>query len=54
VSYDTEPRRPSQPCERVFDVIEDSPDRLLELPGIGPKRKERVTASAGPARRATR
>ncbi|MCG6862547.1 MAG: ATP-dependent RecD-like DNA helicase [Chromatiaceae bacterium] len=29
--------------ERVFDVIEDSPDRLLELDGIGPKRKERVT-----------
>ena len=29
--------------ERVFDVIEDSPDRLLELYGIGPKRKERVT-----------
>jgi exodeoxyribonuclease V alpha subunit len=29
--------------ERVFDVIEDSPDRLLELEGIGPKRKERVT-----------
>lgn len=29
--------------ERVFDVIEDNPDRLLELPGIGPKRKERVT-----------
>lgn len=29
--------------ERVFDVIEDNPDRLLALPGIGPKRKERVT-----------
>ncbi len=29
--------------ERVFGVIEDSPDRLLELEGIGPKRKERVT-----------
>jgi exodeoxyribonuclease V alpha subunit len=29
--------------ERVFDVIEDNPDRLLDLPGIGPKRKERVT-----------
>jgi len=29
--------------ERVFDVIEDSPDRLLTLEGIGPKRKERVT-----------
>ena len=29
--------------ERVFDVIEDNPDQLLTLPGIGPKRKERVT-----------
>ncbi|NEV63734.1 SF1B family DNA helicase RecD2 [Thiorhodococcus minor] len=29
--------------ERVFDVIEDSPDRLLELEGIGPKRQKRVT-----------
>ena len=29
--------------ERVFDVIEDNPDALLALPGIGPKRKERVT-----------
>jgi len=29
--------------ERVFDVIKDSPDRLLTLEGIGPKRKERVT-----------
>jgi len=29
--------------ERVFDVIEDSPNRLLSLEGIGPKRKERVT-----------
>ncbi len=29
--------------ERVFDVIEDNPDELLSLPGIGPKRKERVT-----------
>lgn len=29
--------------ERVFDVIEDNPDELLALPGIGPKRKERVT-----------
>jgi len=28
---------------RVFDVIEDSPDLLLTLEGIGPKRKERVT-----------
>ncbi len=29
--------------ERVFAVIEDHPDRLLELDGIGPKRRERVT-----------
>jgi len=29
--------------ERVFDVIEDNPQRLLELPGIGPKRQRRVT-----------
>ena len=28
--------------ERVFDVIEDNPERLLELPGIGPKRQRRV------------
>ena len=29
--------------ERVFDVIEQTPDRLTELEGIGPKRKARVT-----------
>ena len=29
--------------ERVFDVIEDNPDALLTLDGIGPKRKQRVT-----------
>ncbi|MBK5970634.1 MULTISPECIES: SF1B family DNA helicase RecD2 [Thiorhodovibrio] len=29
--------------ERVFDIIEQSPDRLRELPGIGKKRQERVT-----------
>ena len=29
--------------ETVFDVIEQSPEKLLELEGIGPKRKERVT-----------
>ena len=29
--------------EAVFDVIEQEPDKLLELEGIGPKRKERVT-----------
>ncbi|WPL15701.1 Exodeoxyribonuclease V alpha chain [Thiorhodovibrio winogradskyi] len=29
--------------EQVFDIIEQSPDRLRELPGIGKKRQERVT-----------
>ena len=29
--------------ERVFDVIEDNPEQLLRLPGIGPKRQRRVT-----------
>lgn len=29
----------------VFDVIEQTPERLLELPGIGKKRKERVTSA---------
>jgi exodeoxyribonuclease V alpha subunit len=29
--------------ETVFDVIEQSPEKLLELEGIGPKRKECVT-----------
>jgi exodeoxyribonuclease V alpha subunit len=28
--------------EAVFDVIEQTPDRLTELDGIGPKRKQRV------------
>jgi exodeoxyribonuclease V alpha subunit len=31
--------------EQVFDVIEREPQRLLELEGIGPKRKERVTSA---------
>jgi len=31
--------------EWVFDVIEQSPERLLELPGIGKKRQERVTSA---------
>jgi exodeoxyribonuclease V alpha subunit len=31
--------------ETVFDVIEQNPERLLELEGIGPKRQERVTQS---------
>ena len=29
--------------ERVFEVIEDNPEQLLELPGIGRKRQQRVT-----------
>ncbi|EGV33422.1 helicase, RecD/TraA family [Thiorhodococcus drewsii AZ1] len=29
--------------ERVFEVIEDNPERMLELDGIGPKRQKRVT-----------
>ncbi len=29
--------------ERVFDVIEQAPERLEELEGIGPKRRRRVT-----------
>ena len=28
--------------EEVFDVIEQTPERLTELDGIGPKRKQRV------------
>ena len=31
--------------EQVFDIIEQEPDRLLALEGIGPKRKERVTSA---------
>ncbi len=31
--------------DQVFDVIEQEPDRLLELEGIGPKRKARVTSA---------
>ncbi|WPL17958.1 helicase, RecD/TraA family [Thiorhodovibrio winogradskyi] len=33
--------------EQVFDIIEQSPDRLRELPGIGKKRQERVTRAWG-------
>jgi exodeoxyribonuclease V alpha subunit len=29
----------------VFDVIEQTPERLLELDGIGPKRRQQVTAA---------
>ncbi len=31
-------------CESVFDVIEQEPDRLREVTGIGPKRAERIIA----------
>ncbi|MCC7531901.1 MAG: ATP-dependent RecD-like DNA helicase [Candidatus Melainabacteria bacterium] len=31
--------------EQVFDVIEATPERMLELPGIGQKRKERVVSA---------
>ncbi|MGZ5029313.1 MAG: SF1B family DNA helicase RecD2 [Methylobacter sp.] len=31
--------------ELVFEVIEQSPERLLDLPGIGKKRQERVTGA---------
>ena len=31
--------------EQVFDVNEQTPDRVLELEGIGPKRKDRVTSA---------
>ena len=31
--------------EAVFDIIEHNPERLLELDGIGPKRKQQVTTA---------
>lgn len=31
--------------ENVFDVIEETPERMLELPGIGHKRKDRVVSA---------
>ncbi len=31
------------PAPEVFDVIENRPERLLELPGIGHKRREAVS-----------
>lgn len=31
--------------ERVFDVIEETPERMLELPGIGSKRKDQVVSA---------
>lgn len=33
--------------EKVFDIIESQPERLLQLEGIGQKRKERVVAAWG-------
>ena len=33
--------------EAVFDVIEQTPERLLELDGIGPRRQRQVTAAWG-------
>jgi len=32
-------------ADKVFDVIELSPERLHEVPGIGPKRSTRITAA---------
>nr|VFJ55888.1 MAG: exodeoxyribonuclease V alpha subunit [Candidatus Kentron sp. FW]VFJ65536.1 MAG: exodeoxyribonuclease V alpha subunit [Candidatus Kentron sp. FW] len=31
--------------ERVFEVIENEPERLTELPGLGPKRKNQIIAA---------
>ena len=31
-------------CEKVFDVIENEPELLLKLDGIGPKRIDRITS----------
>ncbi len=31
--------------EQVFEVIAEQPDRLVEVPGIGPTRQERITQS---------
>lgn len=31
--------------DKVFDVIEDTPEKMLELPGIGRKRKEQVVVA---------
>jgi hypothetical protein len=33
-----------RPGEAVFDVIQQEPDRLREVTGIGPKRAERIIA----------
>ncbi|WP_263078475.1 ATP-dependent RecD-like DNA helicase [Endozoicomonas sp. Mp262] len=31
--------------EQVFDIIEEAPDRLMELEGIGKKRREKITSA---------
>ncbi len=31
--------------EQVFDIIEETPDRLMELEGIGKKRREKITSA---------
>ena len=31
--------------EQVFDIIEENPDRLMELDGIGKKRREKITSA---------
>ena len=37
--------------EAVFDAIEQAPERLQEVAGIGPKRAAAHPAPAGPSRR---
>ncbi len=39
--------------EQVFDIIEETPDRLMELDGIGKKRREKIT-SAWPEQKVVR
>ena len=31
--------------EQVFDIIEENPERLMELEGIGKKRREKITSA---------
>jgi exodeoxyribonuclease V alpha subunit len=38
------PKSSCTPCEAVFEVIAQEPDRLREVSGIGPKRAERIIA----------
>jgi exodeoxyribonuclease V alpha subunit len=33
--------------DKVFDIIEETPEKMLQLPGIGQKRKEQVVSSWG-------